>query len=122
MLITATSVEGYELEALFVNGANVTAEHNISGSYAYLPTSNTEITATYKSKSSSVADTDAEEVSVFAANGSVVVKTTKTEEVVVYNISGMVVDNRIVEGRVEIEKPSGIYIVKVGERVFKVRI
>jgi hypothetical protein len=51
-----------------------------------------------------------------------VVKTTKAEDVVVYNISGMVVDSRVVEGRVEIEKPSGIYVVKVGEKVFKVRI
>ena len=122
LLITATAVEGYELETLYVNGTNVTAEHNASGAYSYLPTSNTEISATYKLKSASVNDAEAEDVSVFAANGRVVVKTTKAEDVVVYNISGMVVDSRVVEGRVEIEKPSGIYIVKVGGNVFKVRI
>jgi hypothetical protein len=51
LLITATAVEGYELETLYVNGTNVTAEHNASGAYSYLPTSNTEIYATYKLKS-----------------------------------------------------------------------
>jgi hypothetical protein len=122
LLIAATPIEGYELETLYVNGTNVTSEHNASGAYSYLPTSNTEISATYKLQSASVNDVEAEEVSVFTANGRVVVKTTKAEDVVVYNISGMLVDSRVVEGRVEIEKPSGIYIVKVGEKVFKVRI
>lgn len=122
LLITATPIDGYELETLYVNGINVTAEHNASGAYSYLPTSNTEIAATYKSKSASIKDVDSDIATVYAANGKIVVKSTKAEEVVVYNISGVVVDSRIVEGRVEIEKPEGIYIVKVGSSVYKVKI
>ena len=122
LLITATPIDGYELETLYVNGINVTAEHNASGAYSYLPTSNTEIAATYKSKSASIKDVDSDIATVYAANGKIVVKSTKAEEVVVYNISGVVVDSRIVEGRVEIEKPAGIYIVKVGSSVYKVKI
>ncbi|MBR2475794.1 MAG: T9SS type A sorting domain-containing protein [Bacteroidaceae bacterium] len=51
-----------------------------------------------------------------------VVITPTAEEVTIYNMSGMVIDSRIVEGRVAIEKQSGLYIVKVGTLVYKVRL
>ncbi len=54
LLITATPVEGYELEQLLINEEDVTEQHNSSGSYAYLPESDTQIYATYKIKQHAV--------------------------------------------------------------------
>ena len=122
ILISATPIEGYEIESLIVNGEDVTAQHNVSGAYAYCPTSSTTISATYKSKSLSVDKTIEEESTVYAANNRIVVVAPKVVDVTIYNISGVVIDNRVVEGRVEIEKTSGIYILKVGDKVYKVKI
>ena len=122
ILISATPIEGYEIESLIVNGEDVTAQHNVSGAYAYCPTSPTTISATYKSKSLSVDKTIEEESTVYAANNRIVVVAPKVVDVTIYNISGVIIDNRVVEGRVEIEKTSGIYILKVGDKVYKVKI
>ena len=55
-------------------------------------------------------------------NNRIVVVAPKVVDVTIYNISGVIIDNRVVEGRVEIEKTSGIYILKVGDKVYKVKI
>ena len=122
LMITATPVDGYEVETIVVNGVDVTAEHNVSGTYAYSPTSSTTISATYKPKSTSVKDVEYNDVVVYAANNRIVIVSPKAVDATIFNISGMVVDSRVVEGREEIEKPSGIYIVKVGGDVFKVKL
>lgn len=122
LMITATPVDGYEVETIIVNGVDVTAEHNVSGTYAYSPTSSTTISATYKPKSTSVKDVEYNDVVVYAANNRIVIVSPKAVDATIFNISGMVVDSRVVEGREEIEKPSGIYIVKVGGDVFKVKL
>ncbi len=122
LLITATPIDGYVIDSIVVNGVDVTAEHNASGAYAYCPTSSTTIAATYKSKSASVETSEQEETVVYAANNRIVIVAHKPENVAIYNMSGMVVDKRVVEGRVEIEKASGFYIVVVGEKAYKVKL
>ena len=122
LLITATPIEGYVIESLVVNGVDVTAEHNVSGSYAYCPTTSTTIAATYKPKSASVETVEQEESVVYVANNRIVVVSSKPENVAIYNMSGMVVDKRVVEGRIEIERTSGIYIVVVGSKAYKVKL
>ncbi|MBR5324639.1 MAG: glycoside hydrolase family 16 protein [Muribaculaceae bacterium] len=122
LLITATPIEGYVIESLVVNGVDVTAEHNVSGSYAYCPTTSTTIAATYKPKSASVETVEQEESVVYVANNRIVVVSSKPENVAIYNMSGMVVDKRVVESRIEIERTSGIYIVVVGSKAYKVKL
>ena len=205
LLISATPVEGYEVETIMVNGEDVTSQHNISGTYAYSPTSATTISASYKEKEcivnytveggvfvsvldeednqvanggkvvygknitvnlqpvageslvqytvngedkssevvsgihtirvtddtdidikytnfSSIEESNTTLAEVFTVPNKIVVITPTAEEVTIYNMSGMVIDSRIVEGRVAIEKQSGLYIVKVGTLVYKVRL
>jgi hypothetical protein len=123
LLVTAMPVEGYVVESVKVNGVDVTAQHNISGTYAFMPTEATTISATYKQESSSIDDVrETTDATVYAMNKKIVIVTSEPTEATIFNLSGMVVDKRVVEGRVEIEKPSGVYIVKVGSKVYKVRL
>ena len=55
-------------------------------------------------------------------NNKIVIVTSEATDAVIFNLSGVVVDKRVVEGRVEIEKPSGVYIVKAGSKAYKVRL
>ena len=123
LLVTAMPVEGYVVESVKVNGVDVTAQHNISGTYAFVPTEASTISATYKQESSSIDDVrETTDATVYAMNKKIVIVTSEPTEATIFNLSGMVVDKRVVEGRVEIEKPSGVYIVKVGSKVYKVRL
>ena len=205
LLISAQPIEGYEVEAITINGEDVTAEHNISGTYAYSPISETTISATYKpeqhvvnytieggvlvavcdeenkrissgdkigygesltinmqpvegesllsyrvngeDKSSEIenglhtikvtADTNIEIkytnfsglddvtatlAEVYTSSNKIVVVTPKQENVTIYNMSGMIEESRVVNGRDEITKASGLYIVKVGSLVYKVKL
>ena len=120
LTINMQPVEGESLLSYRVNGEDKSSEIE-NGLHTIKVTADTNIEIKY-TNFSGLDDATATLAEVYTSSNKIVVVTPKQENVTIYNMSGMIEESRVVNGRDEITKASGLYIVKVGSLVYKVKL
>lgn len=109
--INFAPLTGESLISYSVNG--VDRSENIATGYDMIEiTSDTQIEIEY-TNITGIVETTMSSSDIFVTNG--------LEEVSIYSTSGVLLERKMVDGRVTISQPAGVYIMKIGERVYKVR-